>query len=177
MGVTVLTQSLILMHQWVNPMFSVESKIYCGLHFLIVVPTNLLRLDAPGWTEECKEHSFWSFCCQRTNKLFQKNKQNDHRTNFFFTQLLLCMFLEASPATQMTEQQRFSFPPVSHHECFPPRQINVRVTTMDAELEFAILPSTTGKQLFDQVDWALQSNMCFEKTGMQWSCDVLCLFR
>uniref|UniRef100_A0A8C6LYH8 Moesin b n=1 Tax=Nothobranchius furzeri TaxID=105023 RepID=A0A8C6LYH8_NOTFU len=30
-------------------------------------------------------------------------------------------------------------------------RINVRVTTMDAELEFAILPSTTGKQLFDQV--------------------------
>uniref|UniRef100_A0A8C5BUY6 Radixin n=1 Tax=Gadus morhua TaxID=8049 RepID=A0A8C5BUY6_GADMO len=33
----------------------------------------------------------------------------------------------------------------------PPPQINVRVTTMDAELEFAIQPSTTGKQLFDQV--------------------------
>ena len=32
-----------------------------------------------------------------------------------------------------------------------PRPINVRVTTMDAELEFAIQPSTTGKQLFDQV--------------------------
>uniref|UniRef100_A0A8C5FRI5 Radixin n=1 Tax=Gadus morhua TaxID=8049 RepID=A0A8C5FRI5_GADMO len=30
-------------------------------------------------------------------------------------------------------------------------KINVRVTTMDAELEFAIQPSTTGKQLFDQV--------------------------
>ncbi|TRY78970.1 hypothetical protein DNTS_014727 [Danionella cerebrum] len=29
--------------------------------------------------------------------------------------------------------------------------LNVRVTTMDAELEFAIQPSTTGKQLFDQV--------------------------
>uniref|UniRef100_A0AAR2J662 FERM domain-containing protein n=1 Tax=Pygocentrus nattereri TaxID=42514 RepID=A0AAR2J662_PYGNA len=29
--------------------------------------------------------------------------------------------------------------------------ISVRVTTMDAELEFAILPNTTGKQLFDQV--------------------------
>uniref|UniRef100_A0A672LDX1 Radixin-like n=1 Tax=Sinocyclocheilus grahami TaxID=75366 RepID=A0A672LDX1_SINGR len=29
--------------------------------------------------------------------------------------------------------------------------INVRVTTMDAELEFAIQPSTSGKQLFDQV--------------------------
>ncbi|XP_030223991.1 moesin isoform X2 [Gadus morhua] len=29
--------------------------------------------------------------------------------------------------------------------------INVRVTTMDAELEFAILHSTTGKQLFDQI--------------------------
>ncbi|XP_067951405.1 radixin-like [Watersipora subatra] len=32
-----------------------------------------------------------------------------------------------------------------------PRPVNVRVTTMDAELEFAIQPSTTGKQLFDQV--------------------------
>ncbi|TSK17875.1 Radixin [Bagarius yarrelli] len=31
------------------------------------------------------------------------------------------------------------------------KQINVRVTTMDAELEFAIQPNTTGKQLFDQV--------------------------
>ncbi|KAM7418040.1 hypothetical protein PAMA_017602 [Pampus argenteus] len=33
----------------------------------------------------------------------------------------------------------------------PMSTINVRVTTMDAELEFAILPSTTGKQLFDQI--------------------------
>uniref|UniRef100_A0A8C4ILD3 FERM domain-containing protein n=1 Tax=Dicentrarchus labrax TaxID=13489 RepID=A0A8C4ILD3_DICLA len=32
-----------------------------------------------------------------------------------------------------------------------PEPINVRVTTMDAELEFAIQPNTTGKQLFDQV--------------------------
>uniref|UniRef100_H3DE15 FERM domain-containing protein n=1 Tax=Tetraodon nigroviridis TaxID=99883 RepID=H3DE15_TETNG len=32
-----------------------------------------------------------------------------------------------------------------------PLSINVRVTTMDAELEFAIQPNTTGKQLFDQV--------------------------
>ncbi|XP_051166164.1 moesin/ezrin/radixin homolog 1 isoform X4 [Leptopilina boulardi] len=31
------------------------------------------------------------------------------------------------------------------------KMINVRVTTMDAELEFAIQPATTGKQLFDQV--------------------------
>ncbi|MBN3279549.1 EZRI protein, partial [Polyodon spathula] len=30
-------------------------------------------------------------------------------------------------------------------------QINVRVTSMDAELEFAIQSNTTGKQLFDQV--------------------------
>jgi FERM N-terminal domain. len=29
-------------------------------------------------------------------------------------------------------------------------QMNVRVTTMDAELEFAIQHTTTGKQLFDQ---------------------------
>uniref|UniRef100_A0A673BI81 Ezrin-like n=1 Tax=Sphaeramia orbicularis TaxID=375764 RepID=A0A673BI81_9TELE len=38
-------------------------------------------------------------------------------------------------------------PPFSHVFL----QVNVRVTTMDAELEFAIQPSTTGKQLFDQV--------------------------
>lgn len=31
------------------------------------------------------------------------------------------------------------------------KMMNVRVTTMDAELEFAIQQSTTGKQLFDQV--------------------------
>ena len=33
-----------------------------------------------------------------------------------------------------------------------PKPVNVRVTTIDAELEFAIQPKTTGKQLFDQVD-------------------------
>lgn len=54
------------------------------------------------------------------------------------------------------------FPSVSQCECFL-WQINVRVTTMDAELEFAILPSTTGKQLFDQVHCALRSNKCFNK--------------
>ncbi|XP_018897378.1 moesin/ezrin/radixin homolog 1 isoform X2 [Bemisia tabaci] len=32
-----------------------------------------------------------------------------------------------------------------------PKAMNVRVTTMDAELEFAIQHTTTGKQLFDQV--------------------------
>uniref|UniRef100_A0A2I2ZI76 FERM domain-containing protein n=1 Tax=Gorilla gorilla gorilla TaxID=9595 RepID=A0A2I2ZI76_GORGO len=32
-----------------------------------------------------------------------------------------------------------------------PKTISVRVTTMDAELEFTIQPNTTGKQLFDQV--------------------------
>jgi hypothetical protein len=32
-----------------------------------------------------------------------------------------------------------------------PKPVTVRVTTMDAELEFAIQASTTGKQLFDQV--------------------------
>lgn len=34
-----------------------------------------------------------------------------------------------------------------------PKPVNVRVTTMDAELEFAIQPNTTGKQLFDQVNF------------------------
>uniref|UniRef100_A0A915J930 Moesin/ezrin/radixin homolog 1 n=1 Tax=Romanomermis culicivorax TaxID=13658 RepID=A0A915J930_ROMCU len=33
----------------------------------------------------------------------------------------------------------------------PSKPVSVRVTTMDAELEFAIQSSTTGKQLFDQV--------------------------
>ncbi|GIY64538.1 radixin [Caerostris extrusa] len=32
-----------------------------------------------------------------------------------------------------------------------PKPVNVRVITMDAELEFAIQPNTSGKQLFDQV--------------------------
>lgn len=32
-----------------------------------------------------------------------------------------------------------------------PKAIEVRVTTMDAELEFKIQPNTTGKQLIDQV--------------------------
>ncbi|XP_060919669.1 ezrin a [Labrus mixtus] len=32
-----------------------------------------------------------------------------------------------------------------------PKTVNVRVTTMDAELEFSFNPNTTGKQLFDQV--------------------------
>lgn len=30
-------------------------------------------------------------------------------------------------------------------------QVSVRVTTVDAELEFAVQPNTIGKQLFDQV--------------------------
>lgn len=33
----------------------------------------------------------------------------------------------------------------------PSKPVNVRVTTMDAELEFSIQHTTTGKQLFDQV--------------------------
>lgn len=37
------------------------------------------------------------------------------------------------------------------NDAFSVFQISVRVTTMDAELEFAIQPNTTGKQLFDQV--------------------------
>ena len=36
-----------------------------------------------------------------------------------------------------------------------PKPVNVRVTTIDAELEFAIQPKTTGKQLFDQVSQAM----------------------
>jgi len=45
---------------------------------------------------------------------------------------------------------------------FPVPQISVRVTTMDAELEFAIQPNTTGKQLFDQVWETSSSGQCIE---------------
>ena len=40
-----------------------------------------------------------------------------------------------------------------------PKPVNVRVTTIDAELEFAIQPNTTGKQLFDQVNHFLVANL------------------
>ncbi|KAK3089625.1 hypothetical protein FSP39_005169 [Pinctada imbricata] len=46
---------------------------------------------------------------------------------------------------QMLSVSRGNKPCNYHYSC------NVRVTTMDAELEFAIQQSTTGKQLFDQV--------------------------
>ena len=39
-----------------------------------------------------------------------------------------------------------------------PKPVNVRVTTIDAELEFAIQPKTTGKQLFDQVTINIVTN-------------------
>lgn len=44
-------------------------------------------------------------------------------------------------------------------------QINVRVTTMDAELEFAIQPNTTGKQLFDQVSPCSREIRCLGGAG------------
>lgn len=47
--------------------------------------------------------------------------------------------------------KQFSSPEVTRQASKMPKPVNVRVTTMDAELEFAIQPNTTGKQLFDQV--------------------------
>ena len=47
-----------------------------------------------------------------------------------------------------------------------PKAVNVRVTTIDAELEFAIQPNTTGKQLFDQVisrDFDINNNLWFHE--------------
>ncbi|XP_045887039.1 moesin-like [Micropterus dolomieu] len=54
---------------------------------------------------------------------------------------------------QIKKKQMSTSPPTSCDWMLLVEQknINVRVTTMDAELEFAILPSTTGKQLFDQI--------------------------
>lgn len=48
MGVIGFTLQLILMHYEMDPVSSIKSKLYCGLHSLIIVPTNLLRLDAAG---------------------------------------------------------------------------------------------------------------------------------
>lgn len=50
-------------------------------------------------------------------------------------------------------------------------QVNVRVTTMDAELEFAIQPSTTGKQLFDQ---ASAKEGGFYQALRFWGCGTFC---
>ncbi|PIO30351.1 hypothetical protein AB205_0075750, partial [Aquarana catesbeiana] len=53
--------------------------------------------------------------------------------------------------------------------------ISVRVTTMDAELEFAIQPNTTGKQLFDQVtaqDVRKDSPLLFKFRGKFYPEDV-----
>ncbi|XP_073990102.1 moesin isoform X1 [Rhodnius prolixus] len=54
-------------------------------------------------------------------------------------ELSLCSVFERS--SQAVELQNINMP----------KSMNVRVTTMDAELEFAIQQTTTGKQLFDQV--------------------------
>lgn len=43
----------------------------------------------------------------------------------------------------------------------PSKPVNVRVTTMDAELEFSIQHTTTGKQLFDQVGSKLNDQLSF----------------
>jgi len=43
-------------------------------------------------------------------------------------------------------------------------QVNVKVKTVDTELEFTIQPNTTGKQLFDQARWhSLIGIFCLKK--------------
>lgn len=62
--------------------------------------------------------------------------------------------LEAGPWQQTDASFHYwvvSYQIVCNEAAFSVFQISVRVTTMDAELEFAIQPNTTGKQLFDQV--------------------------
>eukprot|EP00731_Ephydatia_muelleri_P035131 Em0099g3a len=56
-------------------------------------------------------------------------------------------------------------------------EINVRVTTMDAELEFAIQQSTTGKQLFDQVKKKKRNGVnktmgVFDLNGLKYGWDI-----
>jgi hypothetical protein len=47
-----------------------------------------------------------------------------------------------------------------------PKVLNIRVNTMDSEMEFAIQTSTTGKQLFDQVGrtWSSRRNFLHRDT-------------
>lgn len=134
-----------------EPVFSVESVMWAPC--FIVVPTNLLWLDAPGWTEKCKESSFWSFCCQRTKVPLRTSAM----IAVAFTNCCSLRFVR----WHRTESVLLN---LSVHFLFPLWQINVRVTTMDAELEFAILPSTTGKQLFDQVCRAWRRLLCFRRS-------------
>ena len=62
-------------------------------------------------------------------------------------QTLSCLGCSATYALGINGRAR----PNIHVPWYLVWQINVRVTTMDAELEFAIQPATNGKQLFDQV--------------------------
>ncbi|KAI1899301.1 hypothetical protein AGOR_G00060390 [Albula goreensis] len=69
-------------------------------------------------------------------------------------QFLICGAESQSPCRLKTEDEFFLFSRrkgKGGEVTKMPKPINVRVTTMDAELEFAIQPNTTGKQLFDQV--------------------------
>lgn len=67
-----------------------------------------------------------------------------------------CLAAMFSPWTCNFKFQVFKI--TNYFSFFPPiffYQVNVRVVTMDAELEFAIQPNTTGKQLFDQVSYII----------------------
>lgn len=149
-----------LMESWFfescnDPIFPVETVMWAPC--FIVVPTNLLWLDAPGWTEKCKESSFWSFCCQRTNL--------PPRTST----MIAVAFTNCCSLRLVQVAENRKCPPESQRQSLL-WQINVRVTTMDAELEFAILPSTTGKQLFDQVCRAWRCHLFFTDQYASVSC-------
>lgn len=90
---------------------------------------------------------FGHFAVKEPTNCF-KEQGNLYHSSFFFHPVVhsLCPLMPL-PATYRNLVFCIS-------ACFCFWQINVRVTTMDAELEFAILPSTTGKQLFDQVQCA-----------------------
>ena len=131
------------------------SQLNCGLHSLIVVPTNLLRLDAPGWTEECKEPLVLLFGHLPVKNISKGMCQSWKAKLVYYQTIVMSQNCFASaPVIFVCFMAHKAWPLGDPPRCLISMcfwQINVRVTTMDAELEFAILHSTTGKQLFDQV--------------------------
>lgn len=87
-----------------------NSKLHCGLHVLIVVPTNHLWLDAPGWTEECKNFCL-DFYLSKNQPILYYFLLLSHRINQMTRKLLVHSFthvvdLHATLLTSFTESQR-----------------------------------------------------------------------
>lgn len=139
-------------------------------NYLTLILVNCDNNIGNQWSNNtCPYESIIGFSIFRTFKWHaRREKENGGKiSGFFSARLFLASFPCVIPvyriATETARRKAIGSSPLfilnfesetfSHHLfsiCFY-LQLNVRVTTMDAELEFAIQQSTTGKQLFDQV--------------------------